>query len=486
MSEINHELDRLFYPRQIAYVGASPKRGKRWNSGNAYISGAFNQDFQGDIYPVHPTAKNILGYKAYPGIRDIPGEIDLAVFTIPTSAAIKVMEDCVAKGVKFVHLLTAGFAETGQAELGRMEDRIVETAQKGGVRIIGPNCMGVYCPEGGIAWQDEFPTKSGNVGFFSQSGQLASHLIHQGPQRDIYFNKVVSFGNARGVTAHEFLEYFAQDPRIEIIGAYLEGLRDGRAFFEAARRITPKKPVVIWKGGQTEGGSRATLSHTAAIAGSQKIWEAMCRQAGIISVHSMQEALSTFAALRMLPLPKGRNVAILGGAGGGSVTMTDMAEKEGLKVPHLSQKSIQALDEFIPPQGNSVKNPLDASFEQEDHFSRLARILRDDPNIDALIYSLHFTWMFKDMGRSGVIKYLQKVIRGREELGKPMLVAQEQAGEIKLDVFNQEVAEWFHERHIPTCFSFEIAARVINNLYTYQRYLAAVNGKTEVEKRADS
>ncbi|MEW6186265.1 MAG: CoA-binding protein [Thermodesulfobacteriota bacterium] len=466
-----HELDKLFYPRHIAYVGASPKKGKRWNSGNSYMSGAFNQDFQGDIYPVHPTAKNILGYKVYPTITDIPGEIDLAVFTIPTKAALKVMEECVSKGVKFVHLLTAGFAETGQEELAGIEDRIVETARKGGVRIIGPNCMGVYCPEGGIAWDDQFPAKSGAVGFFSQSGQLASHIIRQGPQRDIYFNKVVSFGNARGVQASEFLEYFAQDSRITMIGAYLEGLRDGRAFFEAAKRITPKKPVVIWKGGQTQGGSRATQSHTAAIAGSQQIWEAMCRQTGIISVHSMQEALSTFAALRMLPLPKGPNVAILGGAGGGSVTMTDMAEKEGLKVPPLSEKSIQILSEFIPPQGNSVKNPLDASFEQEDHFFRLARVLRDDPNIDALIYQAQFTWMFQEMGRSGVIKYLQKVIKGKEEMKKPLIVAQQHEGDIGLDVFNQEVAEWFHECHIPTCDSFEIAARVLNNLYEYQQFL---------------
>ena len=474
MSEkVDHELDKLFYPRHIAYVGASPKKGKRWSSGNAYISGAFNQDFQGDIYPVHPTAKNILGYKVYAGIGDIPGEIDLAVFTIPTSAALQVMEDCVAKGVKFVHLLTAGFSETGQSEHSAIEDQIVEIAQKGGIRIIGPNCMGVYCPEGGIAWNDQFPTQSGNVGFFSQSGQIATHFVLQGPKRDIYFNKVVSFGNARGVMAHEFLEYFAQDSRIDIIGAYLEGLRDGRAFFESARRITPKKPVIIWKGGQTEGGSRATLSHTAAIAGSQKIWQAMCRQAGIISVHSMQEALSTFAALRMIPLPKGPNVAILGGAGGGSVTMTDMAEKEGLKVPHLTEKSIQSLGEFIPPQGNSVRNPLDASFLQDDHFSRLARILRDDPNIDAFIYNLHFPWLFKDLGRSGMIKYLQKVIKGKEEMKKPMLVVLQQEGNIELDVFNQEVAEWFHEKHIPTCSSFEIAARVLHNLCRYQIYLAA-------------
>jgi acyl-CoA synthetase (NDP forming) len=204
----------------------------------------------------------------------------------------------------------------------------------------------------------------------------------------------------------------------------------------------------------------------------------MCRQAGIISVHSMQEALSTFAALRMCPLPKGPKVAILGGAGGGSVTMTDMAEKEGLQVPHLTERSVQLLGEFIPPQGNSVKNPLDAFFEEDDQFLRLARILRDDLNIDALIYNIEFSWMFRDMGRSGVIKYLQKVIKGKEELKKPLLVSQQREGTLELDVFHQEMAEWFHEKHIPTCSSFEIAARVLHNLYEYRTFLTSVNGES--------
>jgi acyl-CoA synthetase (NDP forming) len=185
----------------------------------------------------------------------------------------------------------------------------------------------------------------------------------------------------------------------------------------------------------------------------------------------------------MIPLPKGPNVAILGGAGGGSVTMTDMAEREGLKVPHLTEKSIRALSEIIPPQGHSVKNPLDATFDQDDHFLRLAWILRDDPHIDALIYNLHFPWLYKDLGRSGTIKYLQKVIKGKEEMKKPLLVAQQFEGNIELDVFNQEVAEWFHERHVPTCSSFEIAARVLHNLYRYQTYLDVAKAREAADPR---
>ena len=150
-----HELDLLFYPRSIAMVGASPKKGKGWNSGNAYIAAAIKQNFQGNIYPVHPKATHILGFRSYSSIREIPGEIDLAIFTVPTMVALQVMEDCVAKRVKFVHLLTAGFTETGRPEHAELEEKLVQIARKGGVRIVGPNCMGLYCPEGGLAWSDD-------------------------------------------------------------------------------------------------------------------------------------------------------------------------------------------------------------------------------------------------------------------------------------------------------------------------------------------
>ncbi|MBW1709811.1 MAG: hypothetical protein JRJ73_07990, partial [Deltaproteobacteria bacterium] len=181
------------------------------------------------------------------------------------------------------------------------------------------------------------------------------------------YSKVVSYGNASDLQSHDFLKYLAQDENTKIIGAYIEGLKDGRAFFEEAKSITREKPIVAWKGGETEGGSRATQSHTGSLAGSYKIWRALCRQSGIIPVISMEELLTTLAALQKLPLPQGTNVAILGGAGGGSVTMTDAAEREGLKVPHLSEKTIRALEEFVPLQGSSVKNPLDMMGDKDLH-----------------------------------------------------------------------------------------------------------------------
>ncbi|MCP4754040.1 MAG: acetyl-CoA synthetase [Proteobacteria bacterium] len=471
----NHQLERLFYPRNIAMVGATPRRIKTWNSGNSFISASISQDFQGNIYPVHPKAETILGYRSYRNIRDIPGDIDLAIFTVPAPIALQVMADCVEKGVKFVHLLTAGFSETGNPEDAELEKQLVDIAKKGGIRMVGPNCMGLYCPEGGIAWNDHMPKKSGSIGFFSQSGQLAGHFVEDGSKEGLYYSKAVSFGNASDLQAHDFLEYLAQDDKTEVIGAYLEGLKDGRAFFEAAKKVTRKKPLVVWKGGQTAGGSRATQSHTAAIAGAPAIWDALCRQTGIIQVHSMAEAVFTISALQRTPLPVSTNVAIMGGAGGGSVTMTDLAEKAGLSVPHLSDETVRSLGEFVPVQGNSVRNPLDVFLDRDEDYIRLVKLLRDDANIDSLILSFYVRWVYEDGGRKAVLSQIERTINTKNELKKPIFVVLEKESHLELDAIKKEMAEVLHDNNIATFQSLEIAVRVLKNLNRYHDFLAASN-----------
>jgi acyl-CoA synthetase (NDP forming) len=250
-------LDELFYPKSLAVVGASPKRGylRRWG-GNTFIEGAINLGFPGNIYPVHPKAETILGLKAYKTIREIPGDIDLVIFSIPHTAVLPVMEDCAAKKVKFVHLFTAGFSETGRPELIELENKLLAMAREAGIRIVGPNCMGLYCPEGGLAWTSEFPRTPGPIGFVSQSGQLAGHFVQEGADQGLRFSKVVSFGNAADLKAHDFLDYLADDEKTRIIGAYIEGLKDGRAFFETARKITRKKTPGRLERGTDRGRSQ--------------------------------------------------------------------------------------------------------------------------------------------------------------------------------------------------------------------------------------
>lgn len=474
-----NEMERLFYPKSLAIVGATAKKTWNWSSGNSWIDGSIKMGFQGSLYPVHPSAETVMGYRAYPSILDVPDDIDLVVFTVPLTAVAGVMHECLEKGVKFVHILTAGFAETGRMEYAEVEESIVEIARRGDIRIIGPNCMGVYCPEGGLSWTRDFPAESGAIGILSQSGQLAYEIIAKGEHQKVRFSKVVSFGNASDLQAHEILNYFAQDEKTEIVAAYLEGIKDGRAFLDAARQITGEKPLILWKGGQTEGGSRATVSHTSAIAGSMRIWDAMCKQTGIIPVHSLDELIYTIGALQKLPIPKGNGVAVVGGAGGGSVTMTDFAEKEGLRVPPLSNETVSRLEEFIPLQGNSVKNPLDILpiiFQvqnREGSMLQVMEILREDPEIDALIYNFEPSWVYGYFGREALNRYLQLTLESMERFEKPLFIALPCEDDFERDVIRREVGDQLHELGVATFPTFSLAARVMNNMLKYHAYLGS-------------
>jgi acyl-CoA synthetase (NDP forming) len=466
------DLHNLFYPRSIAVVGSSTKRGFVWSSGNAYINGCIKQSFHGKIFPVHPSADYILGYKCYRTIRDIRGDIDLVIFCVPASAVLDVMDACAEKKVKFVHLLTAGFTETGRASDAEVEKKLVEKARMAGIRIVGPNCMGLYCPEGGLSWNSEMPDKIGKIGMFSQSGQLATMSVASGASEGLFFSKVVSFGNASDLKAHDYLNYMAEDPKIEIIVAYLEGLTEGRAFFDAAKKISALKPLVVWKGGQTEGGARATQSHTAAMAGSFHVWQSMCRQAGIIPVNSMEEMIYTISAVKRLSLPRGSNIAVLGGAGGGGVTMTDHAEKAGLHVPHLSEKSIAKLQEVIPLEGSSVRNPLDIlpHLRSRENFQKLMELLKEDPHIDALFFALHLGFIYRDAGRVGVNYFVRIMTKLQEWLEKPIYLILETFGDAQLFALRREVEETLVAHKTAVFPSFEIAAGVMKRLLDYSEY----------------
>lgn len=475
MSEnANCELEGLFYPKTIAVVGASPfSHDFRWG-GKTFIEGLVKQNFLGKVCPVHPKAENVLGLKAYKNVRDIPYDIDLAIFSIPAPAVLRVMEDCAAKGVKFVHIFTAGFSETGLEDRIQLEKDIVSLARESGIRVVGPNCMGVYNPDAGVAWVKDFPAESGPVAFLSQSGQLAGHFIETGNSRGIRFSKVISFGNASDLQCHEFLRYLADDDKTEIITSYIEGLKDGRAFFELARSITREKPLVVWKGGLTEGGSRAVSSHTAAIAGSREIWNALCRQTGIISVSSIEDLVSTVTALQNLTPPRSPNVVIVGGAGGGSVTMTDAAESAGLKVPHLSEKTIRELGEFVPVHGQSVKNPLDifSVLVNPEHFKKMIELLRDDPNVDALIYYQRVEWALR---RENI--YLDMImdmtIEGAKDLKKPLFLVLGEAGSLEGWALRKHAEERYNNAGLATFPTFDEAARAIYNLSEYQKFISS-------------
>ena len=380
-----HELDTMFYPRSVAVVGASANPAS-WGGTN-FLSRLQKLGFSGELYPVNPRDTEILGLKAYPSVKSIPNPPELVIIAIPASVVPQVLKDCVATGVRNVHIFSSGFAETGLEEGRRLDEEITEIIQQGGLRVVGPNCMGLYIPKSKLAYWGAESTGSGPVAFLSQSGGHAEWLSEYAQDLGVYFSKIVSFGNARGLQAVDFLEYLAQDPETSIITMYLEGIREGNRFAQLIKSINRTKPVIIWKGGLTESGSRAVASHTGSLAGEERVWDAFFTQTGAVRVDSLQEIVDVVMAFLYLQPPRGRRTLLIGGGGGNSVAMADICSQEGLEVPRLAEETRQKLNTFISLAGNSARNPVDAWMLQNnvELFQRALELAAGDPVIDLVI-----------------------------------------------------------------------------------------------------
>ncbi|MFC1989215.1 CoA-binding protein [Chloroflexota bacterium] len=387
--------ETAFHPKVVAMVGVSAdsKHGDPWGPPRGYsIMSSYEQlGFQGHIYMVHPKAKEILGRKAYPSISSIPEPVDLVVVSVPAEALPGVLEDCITANAKNVHVFTAGFEETGEAELEELGQRVRQIALRGGLRIIGPNCMGLYVPESRIGPFDELSKESGVVSLISQSGGHCNWFCHYAPNYGIRLSKAISFGNAYVMDSTDFLEYLAVDPETKIICMYLEGVKDGAKLLKQVRSINRVKPVILWKAGLTESGSRAAASHTGSLAGQEAIWRAFFTQTGAIQVSSLEEmAEITMTFLHVKP-PPGKRVAVLGLGGGSSVASADACNQEGMEVPALTQNTQSKLRKFFRLAGTSVKNPLDTgrSFSSLPLLKEVMELVITDSEVDMLIVKPH-------------------------------------------------------------------------------------------------
>lgn len=351
-------LDSFFHPNSIALVGVTVTNPEHWTRTflNALLEFKFNP-----LYLVNPKGGEVQGLKVYTKLADIPSNVDYIISTVPAKAAPGLIEECAAKGVKVAHFCTSGFAETGEDDGIRLEAELKEAARRSGVRIIGPNCMGIYCPKSSISWNTAFPKESGTIGYISQSGGNTISLINAVKLRGVRFSKVISYGNACDLNESDFLEYLAVDPETKIIAIYVEGVKDGVRFRRALEKVVQAKPIILLKGGVTEAGARTTAGHTGSLAGSEATWDALCRQLRVIRVHSIEELANTLVTLQFMPKPKGRRVALIGAGGGSSVLITDQFEKAGLKVPPLPEELRQKIREFTPSAGNILRNPIDYS-----------------------------------------------------------------------------------------------------------------------------
>ena len=379
---IINELDLIFHPRSLALIGASAKPGK---VGRMFMDRFIDTGFE-TLYPVNPGADEVLGRKAYASIRDIPGPVDMAFIVLPPKFVLDTVKDCVAKGVKGIIINSSGFGEIGK-EGKEIEQEMARVARAGGARIIGPNCVGVYCPASKLTFPMGPGKEIGSVGVVSQSGSLADHLTLIATRNGVKFSKAISCGNECDLNALDFFEYLGEDPETKIIVSYLEGIKDGRKLSALLKKISKKKPVIMWKCGESEAGSRAAASHTGALAGSASVWNGMLNGAGVVRVNSLEEILDTLYAFYFQPLPPGKRVGIITGPGGPGVGTTDAYLSMGLKVPRLSPDIKEKIRKVIPPAGTSAENPIDlslASIVNSKIFSEVIKTVSKDDQIDML------------------------------------------------------------------------------------------------------
>jgi acetyl coenzyme A synthetase (ADP forming)-like protein len=374
----------VFEPRAVAVIGAGRARGK---IGSEILHNLIAAGFTGALYPIHPSAKSIDGLAAYPRISVVPGPVDLAVIAVPADGVPAVVDDCIAKGVKTIVIITAGFGETGPAGRAR-EAALLDTVRAAGIRLVGPNCMGLINTDPAVKLNATFSPvypPAGSIAMSTQSGALGLAILDYARQLDIGISTFVSVGNKADVSGNDLIQYWSDDERTRVILLYVESFGNPRKFAEIARRVARRKPIVVVKSGRSASGARAASSHTGALASSDRIVDALFQQAGVIRTDTLEELFDVAALLAHQPVPRGRRVAIITNAGGPGILSADACEAQGLELPRLGDATLATLKSFLPPAA-AVANPVDmiASASAEDYRRALAAVLADD-RVDSVL-----------------------------------------------------------------------------------------------------
>ncbi|HVN85178.1 MAG TPA: CoA-binding protein [Candidatus Binatia bacterium] len=469
------QFDRAFNPRVVAVVGDKLMTGFIWLNALKHFSGKL---YSAQIDPNEIPAIEAMGVTNVRSLLDIPEPVDYVVVAVPRQVAPRVLEDCAKKHVGAVTLFTAGFSETGEAEGRKLEQQIADIARREQLLLVGPNCMGLANPAIGLCnfpGQPFGPAAAGRAGFIGQSGTHTINFVNRAPSRGVGIAKAVSIGNAVIADASDYLDYFRGDPAIDVIGMYVEGVRDGRRFFNVLRETTRTKPVVIWKGGLSEAGHRAIFSHTAALGTPAAIWQGVARQAGAVGAAGLEELIDVVAALESGKLATNLRAGLIAMTGGPSVALTDAFAQAGLDVPQLSEVSYQRLGEFFNVVGGSFRNPLDAGGTiamgfRTDNLAKLLDILDADPVIDVIAIDLGAglavdRWHEHPNGLTAMLDILSEFV-GRTR--KPLAVVLEPAHR---EAEVAQLREQFVQRRLLTLPSAERAAIALRKLVERTRLL---------------
>jgi len=462
------ELDYFFNPKSVAVIGASRTPGKVGYE----IVRTLKTFYKGKIYPVNPKAKEILGLRAYPNIKSIPDEVDVAVIAVPAPKVPEVAKECGGKGVKGLIVISGGFKEVGP-EGAKLEEELVNVVKKYGMRLIGPNCVGVYVPKSGMNTlflppdRQGFP-KHGFIAFISQSGAFGSAVLDWAAMRGIGISKFVSYGNKADVRDEELLLYLRDDPDTYVITVYIESVTDGRSFFKALRETTPYKPVVVLKAGRTEAGARAAASHTGALAGQDAVYNAVFKQTGVIRAYGMEELFDLALALGLQPPAPGDRVAVLTVGGGSGVMATDALVDLGLKVPKLSDETISRLRRVILPIA-SPYNPVDLTGSAtDDHLVSSIEILLRSGEVDAIMWIPYY--IIPGLTAELNKRFIKVVRDSFKEIGQPLPIVGVATG----GTYTTKYAREAESLGIPMYLSPERAAKAIKALVDYGAWLRRI------------
>lgn len=468
-------LSAVFRPRTIAVAGVSSKS---VGQGNTFIRRLRKAGYKGEIYPIHPHEAELEGLTAYPSLADTPEPIDYAFIAIPAEQVPGLLSQAAGR-VRFAQVMSSGFGEGGRGQA--LQKALVEALRIGKVRLLGPNCLGVYSPSAGISFVEGEMTLPGSVGVFSQSGGLSVDIINHGEHRGIRFSGVVSLGNCLDIGPCELLDHYLSDPETRVIGAYLETVEEGRRFFETLRAANARKPVVILKGGRTAQGQRAAASHTGSLAGNDRIWNALASQTGSILVDSLEDfidTLATFQSWDARQAPFIGRVLLFGNGGGASVLASDALGRLNIELPAIAPETVQALKALDIPAGASLDNPLDfpANILNRDGGRLPEQVLKtvvqaERPEILLLHLNLPVILPY----RSGELMddLMRLVLRLNDSLpqGTRLFLVLRSTGQLAYESKRQACAHMAMQAGIPTFLDLSSAARALGALKKYGGFL---------------
>lgn len=470
-ADLQQRLDRAFNPRTVAVVGDKLAMGYLWLRAMSR--------FQGKLYSVQIDPNEIdgieeLGVANYKSLLEVPGEIDYVVCAVPRPVAARIVADCIAKKVGAVALFTSGFAETETEDGIAAQEQITRMAREAGLLLIGPNCMGIYNRRLGVRHSADQPAgDAGNIGFISQSGTHCINFSLVGAVQGVRCSKTVSFGNAVVLDSPDYIEYLANDPEIEVIAMYIEGLKDGRRFFRVLRETARRKPVVVWKGGVTPAGSRAVYSHTASLSTAPAIWDAAMRQAGVVQTDGLDETIDAVKALAYAKPTTGCRVGLIAMTGGQSVVITDAFEREGLEVPLLTEASYEKLSSFFNIIGGSYRNPLDAGGTigmgfAPGNLQKLLDVLEEDENVDSVAMEVGASFIARRLRENpAILDTMADTLAAHKDRSTKPFIAIVHPGHVE-DVM-AEIRSKLIERGIAVFGSFQASAKALSRAIDYWR-----------------